>query len=197
MFKKFLSSLAKNPWKSYAASIGAEYIDGGFQSDRIIVNDQNVTITVSIGTNQRGNSGFRYTRFRCSYTSSHSPYFSIKPKKFHLMKGLFSKKEPDPLPIQKLYDISAPKEELFSMLFSDDQFCVLLNTISVFKYSSEKDDGEYGPVFLSTEHQFCLELEGEIEEAPLLDAGIGIILATVRLFRNNDLLGAEKSTVQY
>lgn len=197
MLKKFLSSLAKNPWKSYAASIGAEYIDGGFQSDRIIVNDQNVTIIVTIGTNQRGNSGFRYTRFRCSYVSSQSPYFSIKPKKFHLMKGLFSKIDSHPLSIDKLYDITTPKEELFSMLYEDDQFCHLLNTISIFKYSSEKDDGEYGPVFLPTEHQFCLELEGEVEEALLLDAGIGIILATVRLFRNNDLLSAEKSTVQY
>ncbi|MDB5257666.1 MAG: hypothetical protein JWM14_2361 [Chitinophagaceae bacterium] len=197
MFKKILSALAKNPWKTYAASIGAEYIDGGFQSDRIIVNDQNFTIIITLGTNQRGNTGFRYTRFRCSYTSSQSPYFSIKPKKFHLMKGLFSKKDPNLLPIQKLYDITAPKEELFSILSEDDEFCLLLNNISIFKYSSEKDDGEYGPTFLPSEHQFCLELEGEIEEASLLDAGIGIILATVRLFRNNDLFNAEKSTVQY
>ena len=144
MFKKFISSLAKNPWKTYAASIGAEYIDGGFQSDRIIVNDQNCTIIITIGTNQRGNSGFRYTRFRCSYTSTVSPYFSIKPKKFHLMKGLFSRKNPNPITIQKLYNISASKEELFSMLSEDDQFCLFLNILSVFNYSSEKDDGEYG-----------------------------------------------------
>lgn len=179
MFKKFLSSIAKNPWKTYAASIGAEYIDGGFHSDRIIVHDQNATILITLGTNQRGNRGFRYTRFRCSYTSPQSPYFSIQPKKNNLFKGFFS------------------NEELFSILSEDDQVCDLLNKISIFKYSSEKDDGEYGPIFLPTEHQFCLELEGEIEEAPILDTGIGIILATVRVFRNNDLLGVEKSTVQY
>lgn len=197
MFKKFLSSLAKNPWKTYAASIGAEYIDGGFHSDRIIVNDQNVTIIITLGTNQRGNRGFRYTRFRYSYTSSHSPYFSIKPKSFFSMKGSFFEKKSNSLSIQNLYDISAPKEELFSLLSEDDQFCLLLNKISIFKYSSEKDDGEYGPTFLPAEHQFCLELEGEIEESPLLDTGIGIILATARVFRNNDLFSAKKSTVQY
>ena len=197
MFRKFLSSLAKNPWKTYAASIGAEYIDGGFHSDRIIVNDQNITLFITIGTNQRGNRGFRYTRFRCSYTSSHSPYFIIKPKKLFSIKGLFSKKDSSPLSLQNLYDVSFPKDELLYILSEDEIFCFLLNKISIFKYSSEKDDGDYGPTFLPTEHQLCLELEGEIEEASLLDTGIGIILATVRLFRNNDLLGAEKSTVQY
>ena len=197
MFKKFLSSLAKNPWKSYAASIGAEYIDGGFQSDRILVKDQEVTVIVSLGTNQRGNSGYRYTRFRCSYTSEQSPYFSIRPKKFHLLQGLFSKKKSVLLPIQKLYDISSPNEELFSMLFADDQFCALLNRLSIYNYSSEKDDGEYGPIFLPTEHQLCLELEGEIEDADSLAAGIGIILATVSLLRTNGLLSDENSTVNY
>jgi len=197
MFKKFLSSLAKNPWKSYAATIGAEYIDGGFHSDRIIVHHPNATVIITIGTNQRGNRGFRYTRFRCSYTSYHTPYFSIRRKKFFSMKGPFSEKFPNPLSIQNLYDISAPKEDVISKLSEDDQFCLLLNSISIFKYSSEKDDGEYGPTFLPTEHQFCLEIEGEIEEDSVLEAGIGIILATVRVFRNNDLLSAEKSTVQY
>ncbi len=195
MFKKFLSSLAKNPWKSYAASIGAEYVDGGFHSDRIIVNDQDFTVVVTVGTNHRGNKGFRYTRFRCSYTSDQSYYFCIQPKK--MLKGLFSNAKSYPLPIKKLYDISTPKEELFSIFSYDDQFCTLLNTLSIFKYSSEKDDGEYGPDFLPTEHQFCLELEGEIEEDSILAAGIGIILATVRLYKTNGLLTAEKSSVRY
>jgi len=197
MFKKLLSSLAKNPWKSYAASIGAEYIDGGFHSDRIIVTRQEVTVVVTVGTNQRGNSGFRYTRFRCSYTSDQSPYFSIKTKTFYSFKGLFSKKKQNCLPIQNLYDISIQKEELFSLLSDDHQFCMHLDALSAFKYTSEKDDGEYGPVFLPTEHQLCLELLGEIEEAPLLAAGIGIIFATVDLYRNHGLLNAEKSTVCY
>ncbi len=194
MFKKFLSSLAKNPWKSFATSIGAEYIDGGFHSDRIILHKDNITIVISLGTNQRGNSGFRYTRFRCSYTSECAPYFSIKTKG---MKGFFSKKKQEALPVQKLYDISTPKEELFSMLCNDDQFCHFLNSLSIFKYSSEKDDGEYGPAFLAHEHQLCLELEGEIEEDSILTMGIGIILATIHLFSNNGLLSTEKSTVNY
>lgn len=200
MFKKILSSLAKNPWRSYAASIGAEYIEGGFQSDRIIVRDKYATVVISIGTNHRGNSGFRYTRFRSSYTSANSPYFSIQPKKFNSLKRLFAKRDHHPLPIQKRYDISTPKEELFSILsilFEDDDFCNFLNSLSDFKYVSEKDDGEFGPTFLSTEHQLCLELENEIEEAHLLTAGIGIILATVRLLGKNGLLSVENSTVIY
>lgn len=195
MLKKFLASLAKNPWKSYAASIGAEYVDGGFHSDRIIVNENDFTVIVTIGTNQRGNKGFRYTRFRCSYTSDQSYYFCIQPKK--MLKGLFSNAKSYSLPVKKLYDISTPKEELFSILSGDDQFCTLLNTLTIFKFSSEKNDGEYGPDFLSTEHQFCLELEGEIEEDSILTAGIGIILATVRLYHTNGLLSAAKSTVRY
>jgi hypothetical protein len=197
MFKKLLSSLANNPWKSYAASIGAEYIDGGFQSDRIVVKEELLTVMVSIGTNQRGNSGFRYTRFRCSYTSHQAPYFCIKPKKFQLMKGLFKKKDSAPLPIHQLYDISTLKEELIPLLLTDDSFCIFLNSLSDFKYVSEKDDGEYGPTFLPTEHQLCLELEGEIEDAPILAAGIGIVLATAHLLRKNEWLCAEKSTVLY
>lgn len=197
MFKKLLSSLAKNPWKSYAASIGAEYVNGGFQSDRIIVYKDPTTIVISLGTNQRGNSGFRYTRFRCSYTSVNAPYFYIKTKKFKSLKNLFSKKNKERLPIQKLYNISTPNEELLSKFCDDDQFCYFLNNLSFFKYASEKDDGEYGPTFLAHEHQLCLELEGEIEEEYILTMGIGIILATIDLFKNNGLSSTEKSTINY
>ena len=200
MLKKLLSSFAKNPWKLYAVSVGADYIDGGFlHSDRIVAHHHFFSVIVSIGTNQRGNNGYRYTRFRCSYISNQQTYFSIKSKRFHMgfVKGLFSKKTTATLPIQKLYDISTPKEELISMLFEDQKFCTLLNTLSAFKFLSEKDDGEYGPDFLPAEHQLCLELEGEVEDAELLSAGIGIILATVELFVNNGLLKQEKSSVIY
>jgi len=194
-----LSSLAKNPWRSYALSIGAEYIDGGFtSSDRIIVHQKDHFIVISIGTNQRGNSGYRYTRFRCSYTSNQSPYFSIRTKRFHfgLIKYFFKKKT-DQLPIQKLYDISTLKEELFPILFEDEKFCTFLTALGPFKFLSEKDDGELGPVFLRHEHQLCLELEGEIEEDKMLSAGIGIVFATVDILKNNGLMRQEKSTVIY
>lgn len=198
MFKKIVSKLSSNPWKAYAQSIDAEYIDGGFlKSDQIVLQKSFYKIFISLGTNQRGNAGFVYTRFRCAYISSQPLYFSIKPHFFlsKLWFAIFSSRNQS-ASIGN-YIVKANTKESLQVLLHQKELWLLLKQLPSFKFYSEKNDGIYGPEFLEDQHQICLELLREVKTAQEFDKALAVIDFTIDLLLKQGFLSAQETIVLY
>lgn len=199
MFKKILSSFATNSWKSFALSTGAEYIDGGIlKSDKIIVKRSFYEITISLGTNQRGNTGFMYTRFRCAYTSTDPIYFKIERRSF-IAKLFYVKNDHNPLikKRKKEYVIRATSLKKFDEVLQYDPLWESLQGLFDFKFMSEKDDGLYGPNFNNNEHQLCIEVLRELKDHGDLSKIISLIDLTMDLLLQSGHLTPQQASITY
>ena len=199
MLKRIFSSFGKNHWKAYAIYVNAEYIDGGIlHSDQIIISKSFYKIHISLGTNQRGNAGLVYTRFRCAYTSLSPLYFKIKKRS--CFSWLFSQKKLKCLPNTSIlynYSIKFNSEDKICLFLSDSLFIDHLYTLSNFKFLSEKDDGLYGPSFPSNEHQLCIEILQEIKSPLEFNKVITILDYAMELLLKHQFLSAEAGTLDY
>ncbi len=199
MLKKIRSSFATNSWKSFALSIGAEYIDGGIlKSDKIVVKRLFYNITISLGTNQRGNTGLVYTRFRCAYTSNNPIYFKIERRSL-VAKLFYAKNDHNPI-IQKRrkeYLISSSTQKHFDHVLQYDPLWEALSGIFHFKLVSEKDDGLYGPSFNSHEHQLCIEILREIKDHKDLSKIIALIDLTMDVLHHSGHIIPQHTSINY
>jgi len=182
-----------NTWKSFALSIGADFIDGGFlHSDQINIHRNFYSINIRLGTNQRGNAGFMYTRFRCAYTSLQPLYFKIKKRGW--FSSLFSYKQKQRHAIEQKYIISSNG---LGILLSQKELWRRLDQLHSFKFVSEKDDGLYGPAFNTNEHQLCLEILRELKDSQHLTNAIAIIDETMLVLLQSGHLIPQKLLVAY
>ncbi len=199
MFERLKSLLPKNAWRTYASSIGAKFVDGGFlHSDQIIIERNFYSINIRLGTNQRGNPGFRYTRLRCAYTAENPLYFSIQ-KLDSVTKILLKQTDVNSgqLIAHKFNLSSNAITTLQFILVQDDHLWKLLDDFNLYKFSSEKDDGLYGPVFPQNEHQLCLETLGEMKDPQEFDKAINILDHTMAVLLQFGHLSPQRTTIAY
>ena len=175
-------------WQQLAASMGAEFVDGGFFGrDQVVARAGEWTVTLDSFARSSGSGTHRssttYTRMRAPFVNADGLHFEVYRTslftgigKWLGMQDITIGKEP----FDSDFVVKGHPQQTVRALLDDEQLRRLLSAQPSVHFSVKDDEGWFGTQFPQGVDELCFEARGTVTDTYLLRALFDLFAVTLQ-----------------